>query len=186
MKQERFTTHKIVFIALMAALVYVLTLFRFPLLNSKVHFANAVCLLSGLLLGPVWGGFAAGMGSALYDLAFYNEGIINLLITFVSKFAMAFVCALIAGKRSGGKAQPVLRVVVACVVGALTYVALYMLKTAVYGVIAGNAWAAMASKFPASIINAGAAMIAAPIFYHAVVPALKAGGILKKLDEAAK
>ena len=99
---------------------------------------------------------------------------------------MAFVCGLIAGKREGGKAQPVLRVAIACVVGALTYVALYMVKTAIYGAIAGNAWAAVASKFPASIINAAAAMIAAPIFYHAVVPALKAGGILRKLDEAAK
>ena len=185
MKKNEIQLTRIVFGAVLAALVFVVTLFRFPLLGSKVHFANAVCLLSGLLLGPVWGGFAAGMGSVLYDLAFYNEGIINLLITFVSKFAMAFVCALIAGKRSGGKAQPVLRVVVACVVGALTYVALYMLKTAVYGAIAGNAWAAMASKFPASIINAGAAMIAAPVFYHAVLPALKAGGILRKLDEAA-
>ena len=185
MKKNEIQLTRIVFGAVLAALVFVVTLFRFPLLGSKVHFANAVCLLSGLLLGPVWGGFAAGMGSALYDLAFYNAGIINLLITFISKFAMAFVCALIAGKRSGGKAQPVLRVVVACVVGALTYVALYMLKTAVYGAIAGNAWAAMASKFPASIINAGAAMIAAPIFYHAVLPALKAGGILRKLDEAA-
>ncbi len=186
MKKSEIQLTRVVFGAVLAALVFVVTLFRFPLLGSKVHFANAVCLLSGLLLGPVWGGFAAGLGSALYDLAFYNEGIINLLITFVSKFAMAFVCGLIAGKRKNGKAQPVLRVVTACVAGALTYVALYMLKSAIYGAIAGNAWAAVVSKFPASIINAAAAIIAAPVFYHAVIPALKAGGILRKLDEAAK
>ncbi len=185
MKKSEIQLTRIVFGAVLAALVFVVTLFRFPLLGSKVHFANAVCLLSGLLLGPVWGGFAAGLGSALYDMALYNEGVVNLLITFVSKFAMAWVCGMIAGKRSGGKVQPVLRVVVACVAGALSYVALYMLKTAVYGAIAGNAWAAMASKFPASIINAAAAMVAAPIFYHAVVPALKAAGVLRKLDEAA-
>ena len=59
---------RLVFAAVLAAMVYLVTMFRFPLLGSKVHFANAVCLLSGLLLGPVWGGFAAGMGSALYDL----------------------------------------------------------------------------------------------------------------------
>ena len=186
MQKKSVNAYVLTFVGVMAAMVYVVTLFRFPLLGSKVHFANAVCLLSGLLLGPVWGGFAAGLGSALYDLALYNEGIINLLITFVSKFAMAFVCGLIAGRRNGGKAQPVVRVVIACVVGALTYVALYMVKTAIYGAIAGNAWAAIASKFPASIINAAAAMVAAPIFYHAVIPALKAGGILRKLDEAAK
>ena len=185
MKKNDNQLTRIVFGAVMAAIICVITLFRIPLGQSKVHFANAMCLLAGLLLGPVTGGLSAGLGSALYDLSFYNEGIINLLITFVSKFAMAWVCGIIAGKRNE-KAQPVIRVVLACVAGALTYVALYMLKSAIYGAIAGNAWAAVASKFPASIINAGAAIVAAPIFYHAVVPALKAGGILRKLDAAAK
>ena len=148
MSKQKVQLIRIVFGAVLAAMVFVVTMFRFPLLGSKVHFANAVCLLSGLLLGPVWGGTAAGLGSALYDLSFYNEGIINLLITFVSKFAMAWVCGIIAGKRNE-KAQPVIRVVLACVAGALSYVALYMLKSAIYGAIAGNAWAAVASKFPA-------------------------------------
>ena len=165
-----------VLVGVLAAMVYVVTLFRFPLLGSNVHFANAVCLLAGLLLGPNLGGVAAGLGSALYDLTMYNEGIVNLLITFVSKFAMAWVCGKIAGKPE--EKQPVVRVVIACVCGALTYVALYMLKTGVYGAIAGNIWAPMVSKFPASIINAGAAIVAAPVFYHAVRPALKAAGIL--------
>ena len=185
MKKNEIQLTRIVFGAVLAALVFVVTLFRFPLLGSKVHFANAVCLLSGLLLGPVWGGTAAGLGSALYDLSFYNEGIINLLITFVSKFAMAWICAIVHRAFGDRRNKPAF-LVIACAVGALTYVALYMLKSAIYGAIAGNAWAAVASKFPASIINAGAAIVAAPIFYHAVVPALKAGGILKKLDEAAK
>ena len=166
-----------VLVGVLAAMVYVVTLFRFPLLGSKVHFANAVCLLAGLLLGPNLGGVAAGLGSALYDLTMYNEGIVNLLITFVSKFAMAWVCGKIACKPE--EKQPVVRVVIACVCGALTYVALYMLKTGVYGAIAGNIWAPMVSKFPASIINAGAAIVAAPVFYHAVRPALKAAGILR-------
>ncbi len=184
MKKNEIQLTRIVFGAVMAAMVYVITLFRFPLLGSKVHFANAVCLLCGLLLGPVWGGTAAGLGSAVYD-AFHGYDTLNVLITFVSKFAMAWVCGKIAGRREE-KTQPLIRVVIACVIGALTYVALYMLKSAIYGAIAGNAWAAVASKFPASIINAGAAIVAAPIFYHAVVPALKAGGVLKRLDEAAK
>ena len=166
-----------VLVGALAAMVYVVTLFRFPLMGSKVHFANAVCLLAGLLLGPNLGGVAAGLGSALYDLTMYNEGIVNLLITFVSKFAMAWVCGKIAGKRE--EKQPVAKVAIACVCGALTYVALYMLKTGVYGAIAGNIWAPMVSKFPASIINAGAAIVAAPVFYQAVRPALRAAGILR-------
>ncbi|MBR2823303.1 MAG: ECF transporter S component [Clostridia bacterium] len=174
---------RLVFAAVLAAMVYLVTMFRFPLLGSKVHFANAVCLLSGLLLGPVWGGFAAGMGSALYDLMLYNEGIINLLITFVSKFAMAWVC----GKLYNGAEEKKVdtpRLILACVAGALTYVVLYMLKSGIYGAIAGNFWAPVISKFPASIINAGAAIVAAPIFYHAMRPALKSAGILAKLRAA--
>ncbi len=174
---------RLVFAAVLAAMVYLVTMFRFPLLGSKVHFANAVCLLSGLLLGPVWGGFAAGMGSALYDLMLYNEGIINLLITFISKFAMAWVC----GNMYNGAAEVKVntpRLILACVAGALTYVALYMLKSGIYGAIAGNFWAPIISKFPASIINAGAAIVATPIFYHAVRPALKSSGILMKLRQA--
>ena len=175
MKGRKWNVLTLVFVGALAAMVYVVTMFRFPLLGSKVHFANAVCLLAGLLLGPVPGGLAAGLGSALYDLTMYNEGIVNLLITFVSKFAMAWVCGKLAGKPE--EKQPVVRVVIACVCGALTYVALYMLKTGVYGAIAGNIWAPMVSKFPASIINAGAAIVAAPVFYHAVRPALHAAGI---------
>ena len=50
MKKNEVQLTRIVFGAVMAALVFVVTLFRFPLLGSKVHFANAVCLLCGLLL----------------------------------------------------------------------------------------------------------------------------------------
>ena len=177
MKKQDTKVLNTVMVGALAAMVYVVTLFRFPLLGSKVHFANAVCLLAGLLLGPVNGGIAAGLGSALYDLTMYNEGIVNLLITFVSKFAMAWVCGMLAGRTE--KKQSLPRILIACVCGALTYVALYMLKTGIYGLIAGNIWAPVASKFPASIINAGAAIVAAPVFYHALRPALKAAGILR-------
>ena len=66
-KKSRFSTYKIVFVGIMASVVYVVTIFRFPLFGSKVHFANAMCLLSGLLFGPLYGGLAAGLGSGLYD-----------------------------------------------------------------------------------------------------------------------
>ena len=68
MKERKFSTYQIVFVAVMAALVCVVTFFRFPLLGSKVHFANAMCLLSGMLFGPMLGGLAAGLGSGLADL----------------------------------------------------------------------------------------------------------------------
>lgn len=181
MKTQKWNIQTIVFVGVLAAMVYVVTLFRFPLLGSKVHFANAVCLLAGMLLGPVPGGMAAGLGSALFD-AFTGYDIVNVLITFVSKFAMGWVCGLLMHSE-GKRKHKFDRTVLAAIAGALTYVALYMLKSAIYGAMAGNAWATVVSKFPASMINAGAAMIAAPIFYHAVLPALQAGGLMKHVQK---
>ena len=177
MRQQDSKLLRTVLTGALAAMVYVVTLFRFPLLGSKVHFANGVCLLSGLLLGPLWGGAAAGLGSALYDL-FAGEGVVTALITFVSKFAMAWVCGWLMGL-PGNRRRKLDRTALSCVAGALTYVALYMLKSYITGAIAGNGWGVVAAKVPASIINADAAIVAAPIFYHAVLPALQAGGMMK-------
>ena len=60
--KKAFTTRFIVQTGVMAAVVCVVTFFRFPILGSKVHFANAMCLLAGLLFGPLSGGLAAGLG----------------------------------------------------------------------------------------------------------------------------
>lgn len=179
--EKKISTEKIAFAAAMAAIVCVVTFLRFPLLGSKVHFANAMCLLSGLLLGAPIGGLAAGLGSALYDALFGGYDVVNCLITFASKFLMAFICALVAGRKDSR-----VRVTAACVIGAWSYVALYMLKTFifqrfVYGYPGETVWATMLSKLPASAINAVFAMIAAPVIYAAVKPALKKAGILNKL-----
>ena len=185
MSKSKVQLIRIVFGAVLAAMVFVVTMFRFPLLGSKVHFANAVCLLSGLLLGPVWGGFAAGMGSMLYDLFLYNEGIINLLITFVSKFAMAWVTAMLF-RAFGEKRRKPVNLVIVCAAGALTYVALYMLKTFiynkfVYGYPIDAVGATMIAKLIPSLLNAAVAVVAAPLFYHAVLPALRSSGLLKRM-----
>lgn len=184
MKQKTSVT-KIVFIGMLAAVVCVVTFFRFPLLGSKVHFANTMCLLSGLLMGPVAGGLAAGFGSALYDGLWGGYDFIQCFITFISKFAMAWICAKIAfagGREAKSKGLNA----VACVVGAFSYVALYMLKTFVYqkfvyGYPADTVWATMLSKLPGSLINAVVALIVAPILYAAISSALERGGLLRKM-----
>ena len=184
-KKKTFTVYQIVFIGVMAAVVFVITFFRFPLMGSKVHFANSMCLLSGLMFGPVGGGLSAGIGSALYDALPGGYNVIECAITFVSKFLMAFVCALIARTAKEGGA-PRFRVVAACVAGALSYVALYMLKTFVfqrfvYGYPGDVVWATMLSKLPASLINAVFAMAVTPVIYAALLPALKKTGIFDRL-----
>lgn len=174
--EKTFTTHFIVQTGVMAALVFVITYFRIPLLGSKVHFANAMCLLAGLLFGPLSGGLAAGIGSFLYDII-GGYDIIQCLITFVSKFIMAWLCAKIAYS-SGANAENKVKNIAASVIGALSYVALYMLKTFiyqrfVYGLQLDAACAVMTAKLPASLINAVAAMIVTPIIYVLLAPAIK-------------
>lgn len=196
MKTNQNQLTRIVFGAVMAAIICVITLFRIPLGQSKVHFANAMCLLAGLLLGPVTGGLSAGLGSALYDVLFGGYDFLNAAITFVSKFAMAWVTAVIFGawkKKHDNPAlkETVLPLVLSCVAGALTYVALYMLKTWIFKmwvepVPADTIPTVMVGKLIPSLINAAFAIVVAPIFYHAVLPALKSIGIYRQLDYAGK
>ncbi len=185
MRKSKLNAVTLCFAAMLAAMVYVVTLFRFPLLGSKVHFANAVCLLSGMLLGPVIGGVAAGLGSALYD-GFAGYDFVNVLITFVSKFAMAFVCGALMHRQHARRGR-IDRTVLSGVAGALTYVLLYMLKTYIYNRFVyafppETVLATVVSKLIPSLINAGAAIIAAPLFYHAVLPALRSTGIMRQLQ----
>lgn len=185
MKNTKFTTAKIVYIAVLAAIVCVVTFFRFPLLGSKVHLANGMCLLSGLLLGGVPGGLAAGLGSALYDALYGGYDVVQVAITFVSKFLMAWICAKIAFS-GGSEAKNHGKNIAASVIGALSYVVLYMLKTFVYqkfvyGYPMDAVWLTMGSKLPGSLINALAAMIVAPILYTALSSALQRAHMLDKM-----
>ena len=162
------SAYDLAFIGVMAAIIYVVTMFRIPVGQSKIHLANAMCLLSGLLFGPVAGGLASGIGSALYDALAGGYDIINVLITFVSKMAMTVVCALIAGT-TRSKSQG-WRIIAGCIAGALTYVALYVLKTwifqqFVYHYAAEVVTETVIAKAIPSLINAAAAVIVAPLLY---------------------
>ena len=96
---------KLVYSALMAALTYVATMvIQIPSpMQGYVNLGDCCVLLSGWLLGPWWGGAAAGIGSMLTDLlngyAHYAPG------TFVIKGCMAIAAALLAkamGRKAGG------------------------------------------------------------------------------------
>ena len=98
MKQQKITVYEIVLIGLMAALCFVGTYLHIdvptPLGKVMLHFGNVFCLLSGMLLGGVRGGLAAGIGSMFYDLIdpiYISES----WITFINKFMMAFLCGII-------------------------------------------------------------------------------------------
>ena len=94
---------KLVLAALFAALCCVMTLvIQIPAPTGHVNLGDVAVLLSAWILGPVWGGAAAGVGSALADMLSYPA---YAPATFVIKFAMATAAALIFGlaKKRGHK-----------------------------------------------------------------------------------
>ena len=53
---------------MMAAIIFVGNYLRIPFMGTRLTAANALCVLSGLILGPISGFLSAGIGSFLYDI----------------------------------------------------------------------------------------------------------------------
>ena len=180
-------TFRICFIGLMAAIVFVVNYLRIPFMGTQLHMTNALCVLCGLLFGPGAGFLAAGLGSGLYDIV-AGWGA-ECVITFINKGAIALVAGLIAYKAARKDTTDTadhVRIIVGSVLGALTYVALYMLKTFVFGQLVDGLTfdaviAKMLTKLPGSLMNAIFAFIVAPILLGALKPALKKAGLYEKL-----
>lgn len=86
-------TKSIVFSALLAALTCVATMslhIPTPGTSGYIHPGDAVVILSGILLGPVSGALAAGLGSAMADLL--SGYMLYVPITFFVKALMAIIC----------------------------------------------------------------------------------------------
>ena len=186
--QQKISTKKIVMTALLAALTVAGSMLRIKVPavvgTSAFHLGNIMCALSGILLGPWFGGLAAGLGSAIYDMldpVYISE----CWITFIMKGAYGLVAGLIAW---GGKTKTPWsanirlsypKAVIAAVAGALTYAALYLCKTYFYGglLIKGltpdAALLATLEKILPTAFNAGVAIVGAPILAFAISKALE-------------
>lgn len=160
--ENNFTTKKIAIVALMIGLVYVGSLISFYIpvgigTPTRLHLGNGFCLLSGLILGPIWGGFAAGVGSVFLDLT--NPAYIaGAPITFIFKFLMGAVCGAIAMDKSGHGINK-RKNLIGGILGQLTYIVLYIGKTflslnLLFGVPKEGAWGVLATKLGSSVINA--------------------------------
>lgn len=85
------TTQKIIFSSMLAALTCVATMvIKIPSpLNGYINLGDCIVLLSGWLLSPVYGFFAAGLGSALADL--FSGYAAYAPATFLIKGLMALI-----------------------------------------------------------------------------------------------
>lgn len=124
------TTKKIVFAALLAALACVATMIiKIPTpLGGYIHAGDAVVVLAGFLLGPVWGALAAGLGSALADV------ISGYVLYAPGTFVIKAVVALLAGWIIGTKLikNEFAKALVAGIIGGVVMVGSYMLYEAVF------------------------------------------------------
>ena len=135
-----------------------------------------MCLLAGLLLGGLGGGLASGIGAAIYDLL-DPVYIISAPFTFLSKFAMGFLCGVLASRIRGEKktGKVVLGITVSSIVGQLAYIFMYLSKTYIGQILLGaaqeTALSATATNAITSSVNAVIAVaVSVPLFFALRVP----------------
>ena len=141
------TIKKVVYTALFAALVFVGTIvihihIPAPGATGYVNFGDCIVIACGMLLGPIYGGLAAGIGSAMAD-ALYGHWI-YVPATFIIKALMA-VCVYYVYKahckeKDSYKLVPLTAasIVAECIMvgGYLVYeTALFTFATAVLGIV---------------------------------------------------
>ena len=133
---------KIVLSAMLAALICVATMIiTVPSpLGGFLNLGDGFVLLAGWLLGPLYGFFAAGLGSALADLflgyAFYVPG------TFLIKGLSAFLCAVLIRRMAVCVRKRLVQFALAGTVAEIEMIAGYFAYSAILG---GEGWGAVVS-----------------------------------------
>lgn len=180
--------------AMMTAIVFVGNFLRITIpisLGGVTSFtlANIFCALSGILLGPLGGFIAAGLGSGLYDLtnpAFVMEA----PITFITKGMYGLVAGLVLWYVFRAKRKNYGPQLAATTCAAVAYMIVYLIKNYFYNamLIAGltepaQCWAMVVTKIPATITNGVIAMVVAPILGVAVTKALESAHLDRLLEK---
>lgn len=189
MSNKRNTIYKLVFVGVMAAMIFVATMFLrieipTPTGPTNLKTANILCLLAGMLFGGLLGGLSAGIGSMLFDLS-------NPVYAASAPFTLAFfflmgaVCGWVS--HSGGKkGESWGRNALGGFCGALTYWLLYIGKSVITLVLAGSAlWPAIVASAPKMVtsgINGVIAVVCATLLAKPLGAALRKAGLLQKLD----
>lgn len=153
---------KMVLAALFAALCTVTTLvIQIPSpMQGYVNLGDCVVLLSGWVLGPLYGGAAAGIGSMLADLlagyAHYAPG------TFVIKLATAAVAAVLF--RALGRGRSAHLLAAQAVSGAAAELVMVLGYFGYASLWLGNGWAAAAS-IPGNVAQGVLGLAAGMVVY---------------------
>lgn len=156
---------KLVMTALFAALACVATMsIRIPTpgTNGYIHPGDAVVILSGIILGPVYGLLAGGIGSAFADLL--GGYFVYVPITFVIKGLIALISGFIYQK--AGKTEKSRYICV--ILGGITDIILvaggyFLCESFMYGA------AGAAASIPANLIQGAGGLIIALVLYPIII-----------------
>lgn len=154
---------KLVMTALFAALACVATMsIRIPTPGTSgyVHPGDAIVILSGVILGPVYGLLAGGIGSAMADLI--GGYFVYVPITFVIKGLVALFSALVYQRMTTAKSR-----YAAVVIGGVIDIILvaggyFICEYFIYG-------AGAAASIPANIIQGIGGLIISFILYPVLI-----------------
>lgn len=155
---------KLVMTALFAALACVATMsIRIPTpgTNGYIHPGDAVVILSGIILGPVYGFLAGGIGSAMADLL--GGYFIYVPITLIIKGLIALISGIIYQRFGKTKKSRYICVVL----GGITDIVLvaggyFICEFFMYG-------AGAAASIPANLIQGAGGLIISLVLYPILI-----------------
>lgn len=167
---------KLILAALFAALACVATMsIRIPTpgTGGYIHPGDAIVILAGVILGPVWGLLAGGIGSAMADLI--GGYFIYVPITFVIKGLVALVSGLLyqyIGKSQKSRCFAVLLGGIADII--LVAGGYFICEYFIYGIGA-------AASIPANLIQGIGGLVISNILYPVLnsVPNLRQSAIAR-------
>jgi uncharacterized membrane protein len=148
-----------------------------PGTGGYIHPGDAIVILSGVMLGGVYGGLAAGIGSALADLL--GGYVLYAPATFVIKGMLAFLSALLFQKLGKNKQERYLAVGLGGVVDILLVAGGYLsYEMLIYGVPG-----ALTSLLP-NLIQGGSGLLLALTLYPVLwaVPEFRHNSAYKKVS----
>ncbi len=184
------TIYPLVFVGVMAALIFVATYFirieiPTPTGPTNIKVGNILCLLAGMLFGGLYGGLAAGIGSMFFDLL-NPQYVASAPFTLVFFFTMGGVCGYVShlfGKKGLDKRQNIW----GAILGALSYFILHIGKSTIVLMLAGSALTpalvANSTKMVTSGINAVIAVVCSVLLVGPINKALRSAGVLDKLGK---
>ena len=155
---------KLILAALFAALSCVATMsIRIPTPGTSgyIHPGDAIVILSGIILEPVWGFLAGGIGSALSDLI--GGYFIYVPITFVIKGLVALAAGLLYQKVGKNQKSRYIAVILGGVADIILVAGGYFVcEFFIYG-------AGAAASIPANIIQGVGGLVISCILYPILI-----------------